>query len=45
MVNGQEWENRINNDLEVGKEEIKDKNQIRKSSMMNELRIIFDKCN
>lgn len=45
VVNGQEWRNRINNDLEVRKEEIGDKNQIWKSSMMNELRIIFDKCN
>lgn len=33
MVNEKEWGNRTNNDSEVGKEEIWDKNHILKNSM------------
>ena len=44
VENGQKWRNRINDDSEVGKEEIGDKNHL-KNSMMKESRIHFDKSN
>ena len=41
MINGQKWRNRITDDLEVGKEEIGDKNHL-KNSMKKELNNSFD---
>lgn len=41
MINGQQWRNRITDDLEVGKEEIGDKSHL-KGSMKKESNNSFD---
>lgn len=41
VINGQKWRNRITDDLEVGKEEIGDKNHL-KNSMKKESNNSFD---